>query len=125
MLYWYILPIWGRGAQGGAGRGPAPFQKPAASAGSLPFESIVDVKEVLRWVVTGPLSKLLGVPVEASSPLMVVLTASHFEIVGFNAFAWSRAFGKQATQLWDWSKHPDLMGHVWNATIHAQKEQEI
>ena len=36
----------------------------------------------------------------------VVLTASHFEIVGFNAFAWSQAFGRESTALWDWGKHP-------------------
>jgi hypothetical protein len=55
----------------------------------------------------------------------VVLTASHFEIVGFNAFAWSRAFGGQATKLWDWTAHPDIMGRAWQASIAAQKDYEM
>ena len=32
----------------------------------------------------------------------VVVTASHFEILGFNAFAWSRAYGGESRELWDW-----------------------
>lgn len=54
-----------------------------------------------------------------------MITASHFEIVGFNAFAWSRAFGHESTELWDWSKHPDLMAHTWKASILAQKDYEM
>ena len=55
----------------------------------------------------------------------VIITASHFEILGFNAFAWSKAFGEQSRELWDWKKHPDLMSHVWKATIAAQKNYEM
>jgi len=55
----------------------------------------------------------------------VVLTASHFEIVGFNAFAWSQAFGHESSNYWDWGKHPDLMSQVWKATIAAQKDYEM
>ena len=55
----------------------------------------------------------------------VILTASHFEILGFNAFAWSRAYGSQSTKLWDWRKHPDLMTATWRAAIEAQKEYEM
>ena len=55
----------------------------------------------------------------------VVLTASHFEILGFNAFAWSRAYGRESTELWDWRKHPDLMAATWRAAIEAQKEYEM
>ena len=42
--------------------------------------------------------------------------------VGFNAFAWSRAFGSESTKLWDWSAHPDVMAHTWKAAIDAQKK---
>ena len=55
----------------------------------------------------------------------VVLTASHFEILGFNAFAWSQAFARESTQLWDWTTHPDMMSHTWAATIAAQQEYEM
>ena len=55
----------------------------------------------------------------------VVLTASHFEILGFNAFAWSKAFGGEATKLWDWSLHPDLMMHTWRATVEATRKYEV
>jgi hypothetical protein len=55
----------------------------------------------------------------------VIITASHFEILGFNAFAWSRAYGSQSRQLWDWSKHPDLMAATWRAAIEAQKDYEM
>ena len=54
----------------------------------------------------------------------VVVTASHFEILGFNAFAWSRAYGGESRQLWDWRKHPDLMAATWRAAIEAQKDYE-
>jgi len=55
----------------------------------------------------------------------VVITASHFEILGFNAFAWSQSYGKQSRALWDWSKHPDVMANAWNASIYAQKDYEM
>lgn len=55
----------------------------------------------------------------------VVLTASHFEILGFNAFAWSRAYGQESRELWDWRKHPDLMAQTWRAAIEAQKDYEV
>ena len=53
-----------------------------------------------------------------------MVTASHFEILGFNAFAWSRAYGGQSRGLWDWRKHPDLMAATWRAAIEAQKDYE-
>ena len=46
------------------------------------------------------------------------------EILGFNAFAWSRAYGGESRQLWDWRKHPDLMAATWRAAIEAQKDYE-
>eukprot|EP00039_Didymoeca_costata_P025343 m.13034 g.13034 ORF g.13034 m.13034 type:complete len:885 (+) comp4775_c0_seq1:181-2835(+) len=55
----------------------------------------------------------------------VILTASHFEILGFNAFAWSRAFGSQSTKLWDWTTHPDVMGKVFEAAIQSQKNYDM
>eukprot|EP00041_Stephanoeca_diplocostata_P010786 m.172763 g.172763 ORF g.172763 m.172763 type:complete len:569 (-) comp18292_c0_seq6:430-2136(-) len=55
----------------------------------------------------------------------VIITASHFEILGFNAFAWSQAFQGAARELWDWTEHPDLMGHVFEATIAAQRAYEM
>jgi hypothetical protein len=55
----------------------------------------------------------------------VVLTASHFEILGFNAFAWSQAFARESTELWDWTTHPDIMSHTWAATIAAQQDYEM
>jgi hypothetical protein len=33
----------------------------------------------------------------------VVITASHFEILGFNAFAWDKSFGHASRDLWDWT----------------------
>jgi hypothetical protein len=54
-----------------------------------------------------------------------VITASHFEILGFNAFGWSKAYGGAARDLWDWAAHPDVMANAWNASIYAQKDYEM
>ena len=34
-------------------------------------------------------------------------------------------FRHESTNYWDWGKHPDLMSHVWKATIAAQKDYEM
>ena len=53
------------------------FARVAEAAGGVKFESIIEVKEALRYTLTEPLARELGVPMDAASALMITLGVTH------------------------------------------------
>jgi hypothetical protein len=52
----------------------------------------------------------------------LVLTASHFNLVGSNTYRWPLELSALPNQGWDWRKDPQSMAHLWKASIDAQKD---
>ena len=52
----------------------------------------------------------------------LVLTASHFNLVGSNTYRWPLELSALPNQGWDWRRDPQSMAHLWRASIDAQKE---
>ena len=55
----------------------------------------------------------------------LVLTASHFNLVGSNTFRWPLELSALPNQGWDWRKDPQSMAHLWKASIDVQKGSEV
>ena len=48
---------------------------------------------------------------------IAIVAGQHFTPMSFNAFQWYQALG--GTSLWDWRRHPDLIGHVLQASAQS------
>lgn len=55
----------------------------------------------------------------------LVLTSSHFNLVGSNTYRWPLELSALPNQGWDWKTDPQSMAHLWRASIDAQKDLEV
>jgi hypothetical protein len=55
----------------------------------------------------------------------LVVTASHFNLLGSNTYRWPLELSALPNQGWDWVKDPQSMAHMWRASIDAQKDAEV
>eukprot|EP00039_Didymoeca_costata_P032960 m.40100 g.40100 ORF g.40100 m.40100 type:complete len:827 (+) comp9627_c0_seq1:100-2580(+) len=54
----------------------------------------------------------------------IVVSQSHFEILGFGAREWLDAHPAPRS-TYNWTAHPDLLAHVWEAAVDAQSDKEV
>ena len=55
----------------------------------------------------------------------LVLTSSHFNLLGSNTYRWPKELSSLPNQAWDWRREPQLMAHMWKASIDVQKDFEV
>jgi hypothetical protein len=55
----------------------------------------------------------------------LVITASHFNLLGSNTYRWPDELSVLPYQGWDWDHEPQSMAHMWRASIDAQKNYEV
>jgi hypothetical protein len=55
----------------------------------------------------------------------LVITASHFNLLGSNTYRWPDELSVLPYQGWDWEHEPQSMAHMWRASIDAQKQYEV
>ena len=55
----------------------------------------------------------------------LVITSSHFNLLGSNTYRWPEEFGTAPFNGWDWENQPQAMAHMWRASIDALKDYEV
>ena len=53
------------------------------------------------------------------------ITSSHFNLLGSNTYRWPLELDALPNNGWDWDEHPQLMAHLWRASIDALKDYEV